>query len=1185
MQALRKKGNNYFIHYFLVSLLCSSQSLTMEQQKDPWPTITLVHNQSPTTYTLGSVSFSIVNGGIRHTIPVSERSEELSPIQQIRQILIEKDRAEHKEDDTFTVLNSRYIQFVEQREHILDTCIECLHNSTDAKLQLVNLSFDIMGEEELSTRLNKIFHNYLHALVTTFYTPDGQLKRILSYDYDTAARRIGNLLVELLRWEECLPKIEEYKEAEVPGFEKFYDDVHSPWADFKGAYQAVADNIKTLFRSKQNFTEFKQCIISNPFNQDLIKLSQAYKISDYAGARAIITKYRDKKVAQKRESTALQAMDLSCLVDSYSRELSQSVRPLKKLQAVQQKHTESPLIQQISLQTKRYVKRNATLGSQVDTVKFLITTLHRIPPKRLKKKDSPLDKEFAQVYDTFFDQRGLPVIFEYNETVLKTVTIPPSVGNYGNIKERLNLYKLASLCIKPEFINQKTFHTSVAHAIQYLCHALRDKDHAQTYHLLTEALYNALTNESNHALRDSIAHCNFLPSEQYAHLVHDSVLEHVRTLLQALDEPVSMDQEMFLHNALLALSRVWAQARDGSDEAKKLLEKSTPTTALVEENFLNHSLDYENALITSQYMQQRMNELGFNRLLTANAYAISAPALKKYEARCKLMEKHNAVPNFTTITAIMHDAYTPRPIVSLLHDALELWNIGIEAKSKEVRGIAITVTECAEVAYDYHQEGDEYYKAYVKLGRGLCKYGLIVANVIGRKFTNLAHGTATATSHCVIWSIKSAAQTTQLLLDNLEIFTNGISGKGFYLPRDYFKQQELLENPPDPQLQREKMHEEHEAILATLNMVGHGTQRAFAFVAHLAGITVPDNLQKMNFETQQAVLAYIDKFNALSPEEKFEQNVEFILDWIICDKVFSIGSQLFKLLRMHIKELAALQKMAIAAQEVECCEYALEHLYNAEVELAGIAEKELIPTIMKAQGVPGKAVMSAKAPAASILKHFLQDIVDFELIYGKQAVDEVMQIVRWDLPGTFNKVYNYRIFHNAPKSMSEFVETMVKYIMEIDAQGLKSYRFENGICNLTTIEEARAAIACQKQGLLKNLIRDIRRGMGDFIETGINQTWDVKTAKSFALNGEPIFQKKRQIEAFIDSLKFELTKPTNENLIISIGELETSSHGQLYAQFQEKFSKAELQRMLIIDEFNPSNSKTTQELLEFLGHK
>lgn len=39
--------------------------------------------------------------------------------------------------------------------------------------------------------------------------------------------------------------------------------------------------------------------------------------------------------------------------------------------------------------------------------------------------------------------------------------------------------------------------------------------------------------------------------------------------------------------------------------------------------------------------------------------------------------------------------------------------------------------------------------------------------------------------------------------------------------------------------------------------------------------------------------------------------------------------------------------------------------------------------------------------------------------------------------------------------------------------------------------------------------------MGDFIETGINQTWDVKTAQSFALNGEPIFQETSQIDRFI----------------------------------------------------------------------
>ena len=167
--------------------------------------------------------------------------------------------------------------------------------------------------------------------------------------------------------------------------------------------------------------------------------------------------------------------------------------------------------------------------------------------------------------------------------------------------------------------------------------------------------------------------------------------------------------------------------------------------------------------------------------------------------------------------------------------------------------------------------------------------------------------------------------------------------------------------------------------------------------------------------------------------------------------------------------------------------------------------------------------------------------------------------------------------------MAEFFESLVKEIVEFDRQGFKSYRFEKGICELKNIDEARAAIACQKQRLLGNLIRDAS-GVGDFIETAINQTWDVKAAKSFAVNGKPIFDSEKLAEVFVNSLIAELKKPTNENIILSIGQLEKTSHEMLYNKMKQMLSNSELQRILVVDEFNPVNSKTTQELLKFLGH-
>lgn len=1165
--------------YFLFFAFIVTPLISMEQSSD-WPTFVFTHHQEPTIFSIGPASFTISKGSVKDSYPLRRNAEELSDVQNIVHTqLIQKDIASNKEDPTFTLMHSRYMQFVEQRDQIINTCIECIYGSTTAKLQLLSLSFDIFGEKEISENINESFNTFLQAIIMEFYGDDGQLRLLPTSDHDEVARRIGGMLIELLPWDSFHSKVEEYKNAKIPGFASYYKDVHSSFRPFKMLYYEIKKFFESLFSKKKSFIDLKKLIISNPFNRDLCKLKESYAISDYAGARRIREKYRTSEL-QEKEKGARDERDRSELVDAYVKELVQSTGPVKRLRAIQERYKDSPVIHSISVIAEKYVTRNAMFESQVDTVKYLVTALHRTPQSRLNQKVNADDKEFAEAYDTFFDKRGLPVIFDYNEEVLKSQVIPLSLGDYGRIKERLMLFKLASLCVKSEFIHNQAFKESLKKGLQYLCRGIRDVQHAQTYHLLIEALYKSLTDPAKSSLHNILTDCDFLPSPYYEQKVHGAVLDHLHILLNALEESLEEDQEIFLYDALSALSRVWAQARDGSKEAEATLEESSPMSALVKEGFLIVPHNYEKAHNKANYLLRRMDELGFNKIITANAYAMSASALQKIEAQCSLLLKEEAVPNFTTITAIMHDAYTPKPVTRLLKNALDIW---YEAEnSHEVREIAFTATLCAEAAYHHHKEDDhKHYKVFLRIGKGLCKYALIFGQVVVDKVANTFQTVAAISKFAVNLCAQSTPRFLQPLVDDVDRFTNAISGKGFQIPQDYFSEEQRkawIEKTAQKQ---------GPSIQEYLELFGKAIEPALVLLIRIGGADAdgfPDLQAEINAETCKIIEGYVQRFMDLSPEEQFKIGANFALDFILPHLTFRIASWLAKILYGSIQTWIDIQKTAFGGL-TGAFEEGLVPAYEVGAELVKATDKSLIPQIMnRARGAATRGAPWLKLPNfQDILNAFALKVIDLELKYGKDRVQKTIKILHFDDSRIIERIEEAILNNSKIKCTSELLEEMIKHLIKIDSNPrwslFKLDPSKKNTCSLTSIEEALAGIACEEQGLLHNLIRD-QTGGGEFIDY-FKRCWDVKIAKSYALTGKYIFDEKGKSE-FISSLKKALERSPHENFILNISFLETADHPEFFMAIKI-FSKELLERMIVVDYFNPKNSKTTQELLKFLG--
>lgn len=203
------------------------------------------------------------------------------------------------------------------------------------------------------------------------------------------------------------------------------------------------------------------------------------------------------------------------------------------------------------------------------------------------------------------------------------------------------------------------------------------------------------------------------------------------------------------------------------------------------------------------------------------------------------------------------------------------------------------------------------------------------------------------------------------------------------------------------------------------------------------------------------------------------------------------------------------------------------------------------------------------------LEHFAQEIKKLEAECGKENVDEALKV---------HKVDERAILHR--QNVLEQVKETARDLKEINSNPrCKPFKYDPAQGNkvtLNSIDEAMAGKACEEQGLLDvPITRSLNRGE-DFIDAS-KQAWDVKTPRSYALNGKYIFDAK---DFVCNAVKPEY--PLGENVIINITKLEQADLGELYKELLSRLTKSELSRTIIVHARNLSLSKTSADLIKLL---
>lgn len=201
------------------------------------------------------------------------------------------------------------------------------------------------------------------------------------------------------------------------------------------------------------------------------------------------------------------------------------------------------------------------------------------------------------------------------------------------------------------------------------------------------------------------------------------------------------------------------------------------------------------------------------------------------------------------------------------------------------------------------------------------------------------------------------------------------------------------------------------------------------------------------------------------------------------------------------------------------------------------------------------------------INEFLEVIKELAKKYGKENVLEALE------------AYNINLHKASRKTCLIAINELTQILNEINLNPLfKTFKYDiahnNGVTQ-SSILEALAGKACMEQKILSPLQRAKNDGQ-DFVEICSGKEWDVKTARSYSLEGLPIFI----VKDFIKALEIAYSK--NENIIIQITDLSEIDLKTLYENLAKKFSIREFEKTVIIHAKDPSKSKKSEELIKFL---
>lgn len=333
------------------------------------------------------------------------------------------------------------------------------------------------------------------------------------------------------------------------------------------------------------------------------------------------------------------------------------------------------------------------------------------------------------------------------------------------------------------------------------------------------------------------------------------------------------------------------------------------------------------------------------------------------------------------------------------------------------------------------------------------------------------------------------------------------------------------------------------ALAITEEALGKASQAIeftlIAFGKLLEAMVSPDD--RFLKQTFDAVYEYAAN---LSGEDIFRLGVQFTINPWIRTKILGTFPLCFKAVNSLTSQAGKIQRVQKGATKAGAIrsklvkERKLLRLYkkNAKSAKSGqgkslaVATQKIIQTLIKEK----KALLKLQYP---------------------QAVKEAWKVLNLKHAAVVAKI----------KKPHKVLEEITKDIAKIDSKKRwKALRFDpahNGQCLLKNVREALAGIACEEQGLLKELKRNIKPIGGDFVDK-LGRAWDVKTPISYALNGKKIFNTEKGILELTTVVKKELNR--NINVIIDTYYLQASDHPILLDLIKNNFSTIQQGKIIIL---------------------
>ncbi len=1163
-------ANKLFLSFFSVFYMATT--FGMQVPGYPWPIFPLFPEQDA-HYEIkskkGVMSLRVNNSSRSEKIPYFEKRN-FTQMEQLALQLAQSDIDQQKEPaQRFTVQGSAYVQYLQQRNHILTTIFNVLHKSIDAQLVLPTLQYDIKNQPTISSQLNDIFNKSLRELCDTSFAQDGQLKVLTQKDYEKIAYTLGVYLLQFLPDQECLKIVRQAEQAGIKGFKEFREFLESWSLSLKLTQEAIKD----VWKKGVNFftdsdAKHQQAIIDNQFNTDLNKIRNLYQESQFEEAHEIIDEYRERFRKKRRANTITDAeREQELLLARYRRQLIKHSQPMQRLQAIKDS-SNSDVVQQVSIQVENQLIRHKT---ESDVTQQLVSSLYDIPANSLQSDEN---KEFKAAYDLFFNKKGLPTLFNYNDQALAHATIPAELQNVGHAKERMLLFKLAS--IKS---TDAQFNKFLGSLISQLSAGMADTTNGHIYRVITQACYNALVNDK---VSQTILDCpSFFqtPSSAQMRKLYDKTLDHVKTILTSIEQG-SVEQQVCLEEALEALHRTWQRAIKGDKKAQEYLNNDflSATSFLTEEAVMMDSLSTDSYLESTVWSEE-LNKQQVDLLITNNHSPINYEQFEKYKNLINILKSSEKTPHLDFIEQLIDDGdENTRAIKSFCADALEQWS---DAQTTAARELAATAFLYGEIAYNHAQQNDNtIVSQYIELGRELLKYAQAAGNVVHRKAKNIYEQFNNAliySDHFLSFAAKSLAHSTHLLIDGVNRFNSIVTAGNFRLPWEQLTMEEIIRTEPEFRMQ--KMQELLDDGVDLSELYSPEMMSAICFMASIACKNMP-LFQIANKGLTLVALAGISMhfgtFFKLTGPQMLEVLLDGAIDMVLHNKFFGAAANKFDQLRKRSDEFGKLMRAAQKAGKTDVVNYCKQEIakINKAGEVLKKAGEHLVSNMVESHGQPPTGNTNKtpwpNTPCHTIVNEFLKHRDLLEKKYGAQTVKEAIDYFNLDDAQKITTLTKRNIAAGAKETVVQQIEHMVQDIIDLDKdQRWKPLRFDigKGKCDANSLEEVLIARKAEQNGLLPKIkCRDTRANAGDFIDVN-GQSWDVKGMRSYSSPTQEYIFNKNEARKFVNSINNELAKPTNENIILNVSHLTQQDAKYLFETIKNKVPSNHLKRIIVVDRF------------------